>query len=522
MSAEHDAGSAIRARLSSGFLIVKNAVIFIGAQGLITVMGVLSVPILIDRLGTARFGVLALAWAVIGYASLLDLGLRRALTKVTAERLGAGRAEEIPRLFWTTVAMLTILGTVVGGAVVALSGALTNDILAIPDNLTQETRLTFILLGCTVPFVLLSTALAGNLEAHQRFDLTNGVAVPLSFLSYFGPVAIALFTSNLALVVCAVCVSRVSGTAIYLYLCVRVDPSLRHDRKAERALAVPLLRYGGWVALSSVIIGAMLTVDRFVIGATVTAAAVAFYATPYEAAKQMLLISTAFANVLFPGFAANVGRDRARTEVLCSRGVRATFVGLFPLVLIASVLSYEILEVWISSDFAQQGGPVLQILAAGVLVNGLGFIAFALIQSVRPDIITKVAAIEFVSYLGLLWLLLRARGIEGAAFAFAIRAFMDMTVLYAFARRLGLVRGPVLVQVAKLAGAGLLLIGLGTLLSGLPLKIGYLALVLGCFLPVAWLRILTGGERERISKRLAQIRRSSRFRSERSAADAAT
>ena len=46
-------------------------------------------PILVDGLGTARFGVLTLAWAVIGYAQVFDLGIGRALTKLTAERIGS-------------------------------------------------------------------------------------------------------------------------------------------------------------------------------------------------------------------------------------------------------------------------------------------------------------------------------------------------------------------------------------------------------------------------------------------------
>ncbi|HEX5763367.1 MAG TPA: flippase [Solirubrobacterales bacterium] len=520
MSSEHELGGAVRARLASGFLLIRNALIFIGAQGAIAVMGLLAVPILVDRLGTARFGVLALAWAVIGYASLLDLGLGRALTKVTADRLGAGRPQEIPKLFWTAVAMLATIGVLVGGIVVALSGTLTNNVLGIPDGLVEEAQMTFVLLGCTVPFVLLSTALSGNLEAHQRFDLTNGVAVPLSFLSYFGPVAIALFTTNLALVVSAVCLSRVSATAIYLYLCTRVDPLLVEERRADRAVVGSLLGYGGWVALSSVVIGAMLTIDRFLIGTVLTATAVAFYATPYEASKQMLVIATAFANVLFPGFAANVKRDRIRTEALCSRGARATFVGLFPLALFTSVLSYEILDVWISESFAEQGGPVLQILAAGALINGLGFIAFALIQSVRPDIITKIAAVELVSYLGALWLLLQADGIEGAALAFSIRALADTAVLYGFARRMDLVGTPLLFEVARLAAAGVLLLALGALIPETPLRIAYVVVVVAAFLPIAWRYILSNQERGRVQERLGQMRKTSRPRSKRSAPDA--
>lgn len=516
-----DTASTMRARLSSGFIVIKNAAISIGAAGLIAAMGLIAVPLLIDRLGAAKFGILSLAWIVIGYASLLDLGLGRALTKLTADRLGAGRQDEIPGLFWMAMVLLAAIGIVTGALIAGLSGWLATDVLSIPDDLSGETQATFILLGCSVPFVLTSTALMGNLEAHQRFDLTNGVAVPLSFLSFFGPVAIAFFTTNLAVVVSAVCVSRASATVIYLFLCMRVDPRVRHERRVDRTKISPLLRYGGWVTVAAVVTGVMLTLDRVLIGATVSAAAVAFYATPYEASKQLLFVSATFAGVLFPGFAATVGRDGERAETLFGRGVRATFVGLFPLALIVSVLAYQILEIWINHEFAHNGGPILQLLPIGILINGLAFVAFALVQSTRPDIIAKVACVELPLYLGGLWLLLQVDGIRGAAIGFVLRALADTTVLYFFTRRLELVQSRVLLSIARMAAAGIAVIAVGALVPSAGLKISYVTAVIACFVPIAWSRILTDRERLRVREKAAALRNSTKMRFKRSAPDAA-
>jgi O-antigen/teichoic acid export membrane protein len=516
-----DDGGAVRARLASGFLMIKNTAITAGAFAVIALMGLIAVPLLIDRLGAARFGILTLTWVVIGYASALDLGLGRALTKLTADRLGAGRPEEVPGLFWTALTMLGAIGVTTGGIIVAASGFLTNDVLSIEPGLTGETQRTFVLLGFSVPFVLLSTAAVGNLEAHQRFDLTNGIALPLSFLSYFGPVAIALFTTDLPVVVSAVCLSRVAATGIYLFACLRVSPNLRTHREVSRRLVSPLIRYGGWVTVASVTVGVMLTLDRFLIGAIVSASAVAFYATPYEGSKQMLLVSTALAAVLFPGFAANVGRDDARVQTLFSRGVRATFVSLFPLVLFAATLAYEILDTWINAEFAQHGTPVLKFLSLGLLVNGLAFVAFALIQSTRPDVIAKVALVELPLYLGLVWLMVRVDGIEGAAIAFALRAAADTTVLYYFTRRLGLVSGSVLLQSGRLAVTGLAVVAIGAVLPSTPIRLTYVVVVIACFLPLAWSRILSEDERIRLREKLVELRASSRTRLKRSAPDVA-
>jgi O-antigen/teichoic acid export membrane protein len=51
----------------------------------------LTVPHLVEVLGKEKFGLLALAWGLIGYAGVLDLGIGRAVTQLVS-RLRASPA----------------------------------------------------------------------------------------------------------------------------------------------------------------------------------------------------------------------------------------------------------------------------------------------------------------------------------------------------------------------------------------------------------------------------------------------
>src|SRR5258705_13553401 len=75
--------------LTSGRLLARNAVWNLLGNGTPMIVAVVCIPILIRGLGKERFGVLTLVWAVIGYASLFDLGLGRALTQLVARKLAA-------------------------------------------------------------------------------------------------------------------------------------------------------------------------------------------------------------------------------------------------------------------------------------------------------------------------------------------------------------------------------------------------------------------------------------------------
>ena len=76
--------------------LVRNSVFNFLGLGIPFVAAVISIPLLIRVLGTERFGILTLAWIVIGYFSLFDLGLGRALTQVVAERIGARKEAIAP------------------------------------------------------------------------------------------------------------------------------------------------------------------------------------------------------------------------------------------------------------------------------------------------------------------------------------------------------------------------------------------------------------------------------------------
>src|SRR5215469_5003968 len=61
------------------------------------------IPFLVHHLGVDRFGVLTLAWILVGYLSLLDLGIGRATTKLLAEKLALGNTQGARNLVWTAI-----------------------------------------------------------------------------------------------------------------------------------------------------------------------------------------------------------------------------------------------------------------------------------------------------------------------------------------------------------------------------------------------------------------------------------
>jgi len=462
-----------------------------------------AMPLLVSALGIHRFGVLTLAWVVIGYFSLFDFGIGRALTKVVADRLGSGQIAEIPALIWSAMAIMALLG-VCGGAVVGvLSPWLVQRVLEIPLALHAETLNTFLLLALSLPIVITTAGLRGVLEAYQRFDLINLIRIPMGLFTFLGPLLVLPFSNNLALVVAVLVIGRLIAWVVHLAFCVHAVPELRRRLVVRRDLLGPLFRFGGWLTISNVVGPVIVYLDRFLIGAVLSVAAVGYYTAPYEIVTKLLLIPAALTAVLFPVFAAGLVAHPELTRGLFVRGVKVIFLLLFPLALFFITFAHEGLQFWLGPEFALNGGRVLQWLAAGMFVNSLAQVALTMVQAAgRPDLSAKLHLAELPVYSILLWLLTARIGIEGAAIAWTLRAGVDMVLLFWFVKRILPVFSTMAYSMLAVLLMSLAVLVVAALLTGILIKVLFTILVLGAFALVGWMAIVSAEERGFVESRL--------------------
>ena len=109
-----------------------------------------------------------IVWLLIGYLSLFDLGVGRALTNLVAQKLGIGEEDSLPPLIWTANILMLVVGVTGALSLACVSHKLTYSVLKIPDALKKEALISLYLLSAALPAVI-STGFRGVLEAYQRF-----------------------------------------------------------------------------------------------------------------------------------------------------------------------------------------------------------------------------------------------------------------------------------------------------------------------------------------------------------------
>ncbi len=487
--------------LTSGRLLAKNTLWSIGASVASIAIALFSVPILLKYLGTDRFGVISLVWIVEGQFSLFDLGLSQALTKLVAERLGAGRDKEIPAVFWGSLLIMGIFG-LVGAIILRLASSwIVHSALKVPPGIQSETLTAFHLVAISLPIVISSAGLRGLLAAYQRFDLLSAVRVPISLFSYLVPLAVLPFSRSLGPFIFVLIVARFAAWLIHFVLCLHVSPALRSNITLQGAPWSQMFRFGGWMTVTNIVSPIMVNVDRLLIGAIISMSAVAYYATPYEAATKLWIIPSAIAGVLFPAFATALATDKRRAAVLFERGVKYIFLSLFPAVLGILVLGRIVLRVWLGNDFALHSTIVLQLLAVGVFANSLAQVPFWQIQAAnRPDLPAKVHLVELPCYLLIFWTLTSRYGIEGAGIAWMLRGTIDAAIMFWLSSRLVTEVKPAVQRLAFVVASVVPIFLIAFLIRSNLTGLLFLVIVNVAFLGVSWFHLLATQEREFLQK----------------------
>ena len=392
-----------------------------------------AMPLLVVSLGTERFGFLALAWALVGYFSLFDLGLGRALARLAAERLGTPREAALPALSRTALGLSLALGTVAGVLVFAAAEWICARLLKLSPGLIDEAIMALRILAMCLPLVTLTAALRGLLEAGKFFGWVNAIRVPLGILTFAGPLAVAASTLHLAALCGALAVLRVASLAAHWVACAALMPSLSRLGAPQPGALREMLGYGAWITVSNVVGPVMVYVDRFVIASLLSISAVAYYTAPYEILTRLWILPAALTGALFPAL-ASAAPGEART--LHRKGVLVILATAVPVALIAALLAPQWLLLWLGEDYAARGARAAQWLALGVAANCLAYLPFTLLQARgRADLTGKLHLFELPLYLALLLALVSRNGIEGAAIAWFARCAIDAILLYALAAR---------------------------------------------------------------------------------------
>lgn len=470
-------------------------------------IALIALPPLIHALGMDRYGFLTLAWALVGYAGLFDLGLSRAMTRLVAQRLATQDRQGALQVGAVATTLMLAFGVFSGALLGTAATAIVDGWLKVPPALRNEAINAMWLLAAAMPVVLITSAYRGTIEAHQCFKALSVVRIVMGVFTFAGPLCAAWLSPRLEVTVGAVVAMRVVAAWAHAWLADRQCGFRYRFTLPDRVTTRHLFALGGWMSVSNIVGPFMSNMDRFILGGLVAVEMVAYYATPYDLIGRTMVLPYAVMGVLFP-MIAGLANDARRARETYDATIRMLFVCMFPVVFVAFTLGGSFLRIWLGENFAQHGTIVLQLLCIGVLANTLAQAPANMVQALgQPKWMAVTHLLELPFFLLAIWYFTLHFGIAGTALAWTLRTIVDCVIMFMLvSRNLG---GSDLAASRALLAAcfAAALCWAGYAAATDLQRVTVCALGLGAFSVFAWSVVLTGPDKARILRYAARAHR---------------
>ncbi len=403
-------------------VIVRNILSnWTGAAVAMVVMFFLS-PFVVHKLGSAGYGIWVLVGSLTGYFGLLDLGIRPAIVKFTSKYYELQDTDKINEAINSAIVISSMIAFVILIAT-AIIAHFANNIFKVPPEYHSAIRILVLLVGIKiaieVPFAILTAVFNGL----QRFDLNNVIGISVLLIRSLAIVVILSMGGRLIAMGLILLGAGILETLIRLKLCYKILPTLKlHPRLARKDMLKNIYSFSIYIFLIGLSAQITFYANNLIIGAFLTATAIAYYAIGANLIEYLKNIVAQVTTTVTPVASAFEAREQnERLKNLLLIGTRYCLLIIFPVGIVYLILGERFIDLWMGPEYGPPSSEVLTIL----MIAYFGFLS----QLVSGSILYGLGKVKTYAFLNigtaaanllLSLLLVKPYGIIGAALGTAI------------------------------------------------------------------------------------------------------
>lgn len=399
--------------------LMRNAVLNLLGLTVPMLIALVAMPICLNRYGEEQFGILSIAWTLLITFAFFDLGLGISTTKHVAEAIRAKQDNQLTTIVWSSLAINAFVGFIFSIIILILAPTITTFIIHPPGYLSQETTYMVRYAAFSIPFITCGATLRGVLESSDRFHITNSIKMVSSGLLFVIPAVGALFFVSISTVVLLLTISRIFTVGVFFYFVLRLYPYLLHNISMPKSQVRTLLKFGGWVSISSFLNPLITHGEKFLIPTLLSVGMLSYYSAPLEMVARSAVIPFSLAIALLPKFSF-LGKQETieMRDSFIVRPIKYLLVVITPICGFFVFFSPEILKVWLGPTVASMSSMLFGMLGIAFYFHAITYVPFAAIQGLgHPELKAKLDMIQTPLFLIVAWLCIQKYGLEGAAFA---------------------------------------------------------------------------------------------------------
>lgn len=401
-------------------------------------IAMITTPMVLEGLGVSAYGLVSLINVIIGYLTIMDMGLDLPITKYLAEDKAKADNEAANKLLNNAFQLYSIIG-IIGMLIIVFSAKFfAYSVFKVPDNLLSDAVTVFQLAGIGfLASVAMSWGRAVSMGV-QRFEITHGVSITTNLVGLsLGLFLIHLGYGVVGFVFMRVLFSLLAGLG-YWYFAKRLLPFYQFKLGFDRTTLLRVRGYIGYGAINRIVSGLVSGLDKTLISAWVGLAAAGIYSIPF-----MLVSSLGYMVSYMLGFLIPISSELHSTGELkklreiftrSTRFITALTCMVFIPVLIFGDL---FIKLWIGTDMSYETSDVLILL---VISGILGTLFISLSNNIIVGIgrikeFTQYCTIRAIVLATACFMLIKPLGIVGAGVALVLTNIIDFFFLIIVLRK---------------------------------------------------------------------------------------
>lgn len=280
------------------------------------IIGLVYTPIMIRLLGQAEFGLYSLIGALVGYLSILDLGLGNAIIRYTARNRAIGNKEDeynLNGMFLVIYSIIAIITVAIGAVLYINIDNMFGATLSSMELYKARIMMLLLIFNFAISFPL---SIFGSLiQAYEKFiffkllAIIKNILTPLIILPilYIGHGAVAMVVIHT--------VVNVTFLLINMIYCFKVLDVKIYFRKFNWILLSEIAGYSFFIFLNVIVDKIYWSTGQFILGIVSGTVMVAIYALAMQLNTMYIMFSTAVSGVLLPRITMMVANNASEQEL---------------------------------------------------------------------------------------------------------------------------------------------------------------------------------------------------------------
>jgi O-antigen/teichoic acid export membrane protein len=338
----------------------RNVIASVASAAMWIASALVTVPLILDAVGTAGFGVWTIALSIVLFIGVAEAGLGTGILRFTALARGEDARGDIARVAWTSLGLYLVAGLALAGLAQVLAPTFTS-VFEVPGRLEADAEDMFRITGLVILAALLVSGLGNVQQGLERFE-AYAVTTALGLAAQVAALVVLLPDAGLEGVAWAALVQQGVMGVTRLWSIRDVFMSARPGLLGA-ARTRELVGYSLRMQMSAFSTFVNNQSDKLVVGVIASASTTGQLGIASQVAEAGRLVAGQAINPFVSRMAATHGRrDEAGLAALYTRLDRLWKLTVLGAGAIALAAMYPLIESWLGPDHGEAA------LLAGFLV----------------------------------------------------------------------------------------------------------------------------------------------------------